>query len=284
MTIDALRALAARFPPASFAWTEDDVIRYHLALGAGAPHCTGAELRYVDEQRLHVLATFVVQVASAASTLALQSPGLDHDPLRVVHVGQEVTLYAPLPPSGNARNRARIRAIHDKGTAALVDVEVDTVLVSGAALARSVFRLLLPGEGGFGGDRGPSARGSRPTRAPDGVHAVATLPQQAALFRMSGDRTRLHIDPDIARALGHPQPTLQGLCTWGIVTKALVDHELGGDAGRVLGVSTAFTGPVYPGETLLIEVWRGEDEHRAEVRVAERDSPALGSVVVRFSA
>jgi acyl dehydratase len=279
--IDPDRALAARFGDVSFAWTADDVIRYHLAIGAGFPSCSGAELQYVYEKVLAVAGTFAVVPASAASEPALRAPGIDHDPLRVVHGEHEIELFGKLPVAASSTNTARITAVHDKGTAASVSVTVET-RVADELLARNTFTLLLPGAGGFGGDRGVSVGASPPDRPADLVFAVATLPQQAALYRMTGDRTPVHIDFGAARAAGFARPPVQGLCTWAMVAKGVLELERDADPGALLGFAARFAGPVYPGETLEVSLWRGDGEHAVSARVVERDAAALSRGRIRL--
>ncbi len=282
MAIDVERALSARLDPVEFAWAADDVIRYHLGLGAGSPVCDGPELSYVYEQRLETLATFAVVPASAACALAVLVPGLDYDPLRVVQGGHSLEVYGAVPVQGTSVNRARVAAVFDKGEFARVDIVVDTE-VAGRALARSSFELLLLGKGNFGGSRGPRSEPGRPDREPDLHLDVITLPQQSALYRMSGDRAAMHIDPGAARLAGLPAPTLPGLCTWGMVAKAVTDRVLRPAGASLCGFSARFSGPVFPGETLDVSVWRGSGEHAFAARVLERDAPALSHGRVRFA-
>jgi len=275
VTIRPDLALRAQFEPVDFSWEPDDVIRYHLAIGAGSPVCDGPELRYVDEDVLHVLPTFATVPASAAAAVAARAPGLEYDPNLILHGSHEVEVVRPLPVNGRTRNRPRVEAVHDRGRACVVVVVVDTETEDGTAIAVNRFGLILPGEGGFGGR--DEARRADPGdgRAPDIVYRVPTLPQQAALYRMSGDRHRLHIDPEVARAAGFASPPLPGLCTWAMTAKAIVDHELHGAVAAMTGFSARFTGPVYPGETLEVSIWRGMGELAVASVVVERRAPAL---------
>jgi len=126
------------------------------------------------------------------------------------------------------------------------------------------------GEGGFGGERGPSVRIVMPEREPDFVVDTPTLPQQALLYRLCGDRNPLHSDPAFAGKAGFPRPILHGLCTYGIVCKAVTDRVLDGDVTRVAGFSTRFAGVVYPGETLRTSVWQEDKRLLVSTSVADR--------------
>jgi acyl dehydratase len=111
-----------------------------------------------------------------------------------------------------------------------------------------------------------------------------TLPQQALLYRMCGDRSPLHADPSFARAAGYPMPILQGLCAYGMVCKAVVDTLLDADPGRVLSYAVRFTGVVYPGETLRTRVWASGEELVLMTSVRERDdAPALAGTMTAAS-
>ena len=139
---------------------------------------------------------------------------------------------------------------------------------------RSIF---ARGEGGFGGERGPSTSSEPPDRAPDLELDIPTLPQQALLYRLCGDRNPLHSDPEFAAAAGFPRPILHGLCTYGMTCKAMVDALLDGDTARVGSYGARFAGVVFPGETLKANVWKEGDGFRAIVTAPERDDAvALG--------
>ncbi len=133
---------------------------------------------------------------------------------------------------------------------------------------RSIF---ARGEGGFGGERGPSTSSEPPERAPDFELAIPVSPQQALLYRMCGDRNPLHSDPEFAAAAGFPRPILHGLCTYGMTCKAIVDALLDGDTSRVGSYGARFAGVVFPGETLKASVWKEGDGFRAVVTAPERD-------------
>ena len=281
MPVDPELATASRFAPVRVDWSPDDVIRYHLAIGAGAPRCEGPELRYVFEDVLQVLPTFATLPASTAAAIASVGPGLDYNPNVVVQGGQEMEVVAAVPAAASSCNTARVEAVYDKERFAVVVVAVETALAGGELLTVNRFTLLLPGEGGFGGDPGPSTGAAAPRQPPDAIYSVATLPQQAALYRMSGDRHHLHIDPAAARAAGFPAPPLPGLCTWAMAAKALVDHELGGDVQRVATFAARFAGPVYPGDTVEVSVYRQAEGLRFEGSVAGRSGAVLTGGLMR---
>src|SRR5919198_5836771 len=252
MPINPEVAIGAELPEIEFSWTSSDVLLYHLALGAGAD-----DLRYVLEDRLQVLPTFGV-VAPNFRTFeppAVRFPGIEIDLTKVLHGTQSITVHRPIPVSGKAIARTRIADVWDKEKAAVIVQEAAVTDPAGTPLWTTRSSIFARGEGGFGGERGPSGGTPAPDREPDAVLLSATLPQQALLYRLCGDRNPLHSDPDFAAGAGFPRPILHGLCSYGVVCKAVVDGLLKGDASRVSGYSARFAGVVYPGETLRTRVW-----------------------------
>lgn len=281
MAIDLGTALGAELPPVEFSWTPSDIALYHLAVGAAADPTDHAELGYVDDTSPKVLPTFATVAATLHATEPprVSFPGIDIDLAKVVHGNQQVRAHWPLPPAGSAVTRTRIAEIQDKGSAAVIIQESETVDADGTPLWTARSSIFAKGEGGFGGERGSSAKVDYPDRTPDRRFAVPTLPRQALLYRLCGDRNPLHSDPDFAAAAGFDRPILHGLCSYGAVCRAIVDEMLDGDPSAVGAFSAGFSGIVYPGETLDVAVWEDGDRLLATAAVAERDAPALGNVV-----
>ncbi|MGI5498738.1 MaoC/PaaZ C-terminal domain-containing protein [Lentzea sp. CA-135723] len=275
MPIDPAVAVGAELPEVEFSWSESDVLLYHLALGA-------VELRYVYEQGLRVLPTFGVVAPRFHETAApvVSFPGVDIDLARVLHGTQEITVHSALPTSGEAVLRTRISDVWDKGKAAVIVQEATAFTPDGTALYTTRSSIFARGEGGFGGERGPSGKVEVPARAPDHVIETPTLPQQAYLYRLCGDRNPLHADPEFAAAAGFEAPILHGLCTYGVVCRAVVDAVLDGPE-QVLSFGAKFAGVVFPGETLTTRVWR--DGARLELTTFAGDRPVLADAVLTLT-
>ncbi len=276
MPIDPEKAMKATFEPSKTSYNEDQVILYHLGLGAGAPDQTDPnELEYCYEKNLKVLPSFGVIPVFGAMGGAMNTPGLDFNPAMLLHGEQDIEIHRPLPTRAKLVNQSRIAGIYDKGKAALLVMEVETREEDGAPLFTNRFSLFLRGEGGFGGESGPKAGNEPPQREPDHVVEKPTLPQQALLYRLSGDKNPLHADPDFAKMAGFDVPILHGLCSFGINCKAAVDTALGGDVTKVARYQARFAGVFFPGETMVTSLWKEGSTLFLAARSKERDAPVI---------
>ncbi|MFM9377657.1 MaoC/PaaZ C-terminal domain-containing protein [Gordonia sp. VNK21] len=283
MPIDPTVAVGADLGSTTFSWTPREVALYNLAVGGAADPMDTVGLQYVDDAVPKVLPTFATVAATfnASEPPTVSFPGVDIDLAKVVHGSQEVRVHRPLPAAGTATTSTRIAEVQDKGSAAVIIQESTTVDEAGEPLWTARSSIFAKGEGGFGGERGSSTRVEYPQREPDHVLDVPTLPQQALLYRLCGDRNPLHSDPGFAKAAGFPRPILHGLCTYGTVCRTVVDEILGGDVAAVAGFGATFAGVVFPGETLRVKAWEDEGRLLVTAVVADRDdAPALGNVVV----
>lgn len=281
MPINLDEALGAELDPIEFSWTSSDVQLYQLALGAGADPMDARELRYLTDGTPQVLPTFGNVAASFHMTEPPQVkfPGIDIELNKVLHASEAITVPAPLPPSGTGRAVQKFTEIWDKGKAAVIWSETTVTDPDGTLLWTQKRSIFARGEGGFGGERGPSTSVTPPDRAPDAEIILPTLPQQALLYRLCGDRNPLHSDPDFAAAMGFPRPILHGLCTYGIVCKGLVDTLLDGDVSRMRSYGARFAGVVYPGETLQANVWKEDNRFVGVVTVPQRGDDVVLSGV-----
>ncbi|MFV8187563.1 MULTISPECIES: MaoC/PaaZ C-terminal domain-containing protein [unclassified Streptomyces] len=285
MPIDAAKALAAEPHTGEITWDRKDVQLYHLGIGAGIPATDPDELRYTLESRLHVLPSFAT-VAGAGSPgviSGLSMPGVEVDLAKVLHGGQSLTLHRPIPVAGTATATGRIAAVYDKGRAAVLVMRTEVADADGPLWTNDA-QIFVRGEGGWGGDRGPSTRTDPPAGDSDRTVERAIREDQALLYRLSGDWNPLHADPDFAKLAGFERPILHGLCTYGMTLKTVVDTLLGGDVTRVRSYATRFAGVVFPGETLRIRMWQGEGRVRVAVGAVERDdAPVLADTIVEHS-
>jgi acyl dehydratase len=257
------KAVGRRFGPYERAWTSSEAILYALGVGSGSE-----ELQFTTENTHDVpqavLPTFGVVLASP--TKVLRELGRFNWG-RLVHVGQRVTLHGVLPADGVVSVTERIKQLWDKGKgkAAIVVTSADATGRDGKLVLSTEMTLMLRGEGGFGGDRGPSLATAAvaPEGLSDEIVTDLTSVDQALLYRLSGDRNPLHSDPWFASTkAGYPKPILHGLCTYGYAGRALVNTICKGDVSRVSAIDAQFSAPVFPGEELTTEIWRTDDGAR----------------------
>jgi len=283
MPIDVDKAVGGELPGLSFSWSQDDVILYNLGVGAGNPPDDPAELKYAYEGDLVAVPSFGT-IPPFAMMMNLGSvDGIDIELTRVLHGDQSLTIHGPIPTSGTVSQNGRVIDVFDKGRGALIVLEVVSVLeTTGETLFTNRSGIYVRGEGGFGGASGPSAGNALPDRAPDTVVESPVLPQQALLYRMSsGDKNPLHADPAFAAMAGFDRPILHGLCTYGVVLKAVTETVLGGEPERVGSYKARFTGHVFPGETLVTRVWEESGVYLVETETKDRGKTVLANAAVR---
>lgn len=256
---DHLRQL--RFPTLAHNYAPRDCILYALGIGYGDDPLDGAQLAFLYEEDLKVAPTFASMIAYPGFWYRDLDTGLDAT--RVVHLGEEIELHAPLPPAGRMVAEGGVVGVEDLGAARgalVISRRVIRDEADGRALATVTQTALARGDGGFDGPEGsPSRRARRafvlPDRAPDHAMMLATSPRAALIFRLSRDINPLHIDPVAARDAGFPRPILHGLATYGAAGRALVATACGGRPERLLRLDAQFTAPVFPGDTLQVEIW-----------------------------
>ena len=175
----------------------------------------------------------------------------------LVHGEQAIELHRQIPVEGKVRTVGKVAGIYDKGSGAVVVTESKSVdKASGEPLFTTRASVFIRGEGGWGGDRGPSGpRNVPPEREPDHVVTYQTRADQALTYRLSGDRNPLHSDPEFAKMAGFPKPILHGLCTYGFTGRALLHSLCGSDPARFTSMEARFSKPVFPGDALTVKMW-----------------------------
>ncbi len=289
MPIDRDKALGAVLGEGEGSYGPDDVILYHLGIGAGFAATDPRELEYTFEKNLKVLPSFSVVATSSFSSRArsqgasgpgmFKVEGLEFNPAMLLHGEQEIEIQRPLPTAASFKTKSVIADIFDKGKAALVIIENSAEDDDGPLFA-SRMSAFIRGEGGFGGPSGPKAGNAAPEREPDGVVEQVTLPQQALLYRLNGDKNPLHADPEFAKMGGFDTPIIHGLCSYGIACKAIVDDALGGDVTQVKNYAARFRGVAFPGETYVVSWWREGDTILLEAKSKERGEPIITNAAI----
>jgi acyl dehydratase len=270
------------------AYSQRDVILYALGVSSDVAADGSTDyLRDVYERELRVLPTMAVVLGDDNFWLMDSRYGLDW--IRILHGEQGLQLHRPLAVAGEVISRQRIDQLFDRGAdkgAMLLASKQLFDAGSGELLATMRSTWILRGDGGFGGERGKSAVAHRVPdhRAADITLAANTHPQQALLYRLSGDRNPLHVDPSAARQGGFERPILHGLCTYGIVARLLLGALCDNDALRFLRFDVRFSNPVYPGESLQIDIWH-ERPGVASVRArcAQRDVTVIDNGLFEYT-
>ena len=249
MAIDP-SAVGSSGGPVERSWNSKDCLLYALGVGAGLD-----ELRFTTEKNQQVLPTTVV-ILGARGAVPMQKIG-SFNPAMLVHGEQAFELARPLPPEGTVQTTGKIAAVYDKGKGAVIVSETEARdAKSGELMWTTRSAAFVRGAGGFGGDRGPSGPVNEPpARKPDHEVTYRTLPEQALLYRLSGDRNPLHSDPEFAKMAGFDRPILHGLCTYGFTGRALLHTLCGSDPARFKSMSGRFSKPVFPGEALTVSMW-----------------------------
>ena len=248
--------------PRPIRWAGRDCALYALGVGAGTDELafTTDNTRDTPQQMLPTM-----PVVLGTDVTPLKAAG-EIDWTRLVHATQSVELLAPLPVKGMGTARTRIAEMWDKGKAALVVLETDVVDDTNQPLWRTRMALFLSGAGGWGGERGPSTTEEPPQGKPDDTVTYVTRPEQALLYRLNGDRNPLHSDPAYAQRAGFDRPILHGLCTYGFAGRAVLHAAADSDPGRFAAMSARFAAPVFPGDTLHIDLWGTGGDVRFLVR------------------
>ena len=255
-------------------YSDKDSILYSLGIGLGNDPMNLNELKYVYENSQSVL-------PSMATNFQYHSPLLlktNINFIMVVHGEQRLSITNTLPVSGDFIANAKVIGCYDKGPARGAIIEVETTVKNkknNEEICKLVSTTFARGDGGFGGPDSPKKEIFIPDGEPDYVSEVSTKPDQALIFRLSGDYNPLHSDPNFAKAAGFEKPILHGMCTYGIACRSLVNEICENDASKLKRFDCRFSSPVYPGETIITEMWKKDKMIYFNSKVKERDKLVL---------
>lgn len=258
-------AIGTQSEPKRVKWSSRDCMLYALGVGAGTDdlafttnNTKGVEQRMVPTMPVTLGVDFSVLNAAG-----------EFDWAKLLHAEQRVEILGEIPVKGEADAVTEIIEMWDKGKAALI-VAQTTGSIDGKPLWRSAAGLFVRGVGGWGGERGPAGNSTKPAtdHAPTKTVTYQTHPDQALLYRLSGDYNPLHSDPAFAARAGMDRPILHGLCTFGFAGRAVL--EMAGTDRTLTSMSARFAGPVWPGDTLNIDLAQ-PDESTVHFSVRGRD-------------
>jgi acyl dehydratase len=265
----------------SYRFTKRDTILYALGVGAPADWLAKDELKFVYENSFDFCALPTMPViysgAMIEDIVSGDIQGIRFNPMMLVHGEQSLELKKALPVEGTITCTPTIRNIYDKGTGMLIETDVSCVDEKGEEVAVTTSAMFIRGLGNFGGERGKNESLEMPNRAPDVIHEEKTLTTQALLYRLSGDINPLHADPDMAKIGRFETPILHGLATHGFTGRALLKHFAGNNPARFKSMKVRFSKEVYPGDTLVVEMWETSEGVLFQTKVKERDVVVLSS-------
>jgi acyl dehydratase len=253
-------------------WSHRDAIVYALGVGAGQED-PAAELQFTTENSRGVTQQVLPAFGVVQCMTHSKRPVLgDFQLSQVLHGEQAFTVHKPLPAEGTARAAYVVKGIYDKGKGALAVSDITlTDAETGELLMTATGGLFIKGEGGFGGEKQPVVDWPTPEREPDHELTATVRPDQALLYRLSGDRNPLHSDPKFALKAGFDRPILHGMGTYGITSRLLVNALCDGDVSRVKGMYGRFSKAVLPGETLTVSVWAADGKAQFQTRDSAGD-------------
>lgn len=284
MAIDPDYLMQREFPTVRQTYTDRDCILYALGVGMGMDPTDEDILPFVYEEGHKVVPSQAVMMAHPG--FWAKEEDLNIDWVKVVHTGQEMIFHRPLPSAATVEATTRITECYDKGPrlgASIISERVVRDVDADEDLCTLKTTILARGNGGYRSDRQSTPRlNGIPSRDPDFVCDLPTLPQQALLYRLSGDYNPLHADPEVARNAGFERPLLHGLCTMGVMTHALLKTCCDYDPSRFRHLRLRFSAPVYPGETIRTEIWQDGKDIHCRCRSIEQDKVIINDGYLRI--
>jgi peroxisomal enoyl-CoA hydratase 2 len=287
--------ISHKFPETTYNYTERDAALYALGVGSCSRDALDEnDLKYLyhkdGQQNIKVLPTFVTLFSLGVTACIADLPGLPYDPRLLLHGQQYIEIYKSLPSNGPIQNKASVVGFHDKGKAAVLEIEVVSYENdSSEPLCMNRISIFLRGAGGFSKSSQPYSYSKYPNNQatapkipktqPFATFEDCTQPSQALLYRLSGDYNPLHSDPSIAQVAGFSRPILHGLCTLGFAVRAIVRCICRGDPDMIKSISGRFLLHVYPGETLITQMWILDSRVVYQVKVKERNRAVLSGFV-----
>jgi acyl dehydratase len=261
-----------------FAWSDREAMLYALGIGMGADPLDERELAFVNEGTLEPRPLKVVPTFASVAAWGETPGAMDINWLLVVDGERDITFHQPLPAAAEITVDSRVTGVFDKGKDKGAVILRESVLrdAQGAPLVTLRASRFARGDGGFGGpSEGQPQPHQVPKRAPDRSIDIATRPDQALLYRLCGDRNPLHSDPAFARRAGFARPILHGLCTYGLTCRAVLQTYADYDPAAFRRHAARFSAPVYPGETLTVDLWRDGAVISFEARVKAREATVI---------
>jgi acyl dehydratase len=263
-----------------YAYSDREVMLYAYGIGMGADPMDEKELAFVNEATATPRALKVVPTFASVAAWGAGPGEMNLNRVMVVDGERDITFHKPLATAANITADSTVLDVFDKGKDKGAVIRHKTVLRDdkGEPLATLVASRFARGDGGFGGPAGGQAEPHKmPTRAPDKTVDITTRPDQALVYRLCGDRNPLHSDPEFAKRAGFPAPILHGMCTYGITCRGVLQTYADYDASAFKQHAVRFSSPVYPGETVTMEMWKDGNVISFEAKVKSRNVTVIKS-------
>lgn len=276
MAIDYDHIMSLKSEGETFSYGDRETMLYALGVGMSRDPLNEKELAYTYEKDLKTVPSMATVIAWGAGPM--RDSGINY--MMVVHGEQRLTLHKPLPAKADIVANSRVIGAYDKGAdkGAVIVTETEISEKGGDKLCTLVSTTFARGDGGFGGPKeGAPKPHPLPDREPDQTVEADTRPDQALLYRLSGDRNPLHSDPEFAKAAGFPAPILHGLCTYGTCCRAILGAVADYDHTKITEFDVRFSSPVFPGETILVDIWKDGNTVSFRARLKERDAVVINN-------
>lgn len=256
-------------------YTARDTILYALGLGYGQDPTDADELQFLLEDRLVAMPTMSVVLGGPGAWMTDPRTGIEW--IKSLHGEQGLRIYKPLPREGRVIGRNRVTDVIDKGEGrgALLMMERDIVDAdTGDLIATRTSTSFLRGDGGCGAPaKAQPVPHVLPDRTPDISHVLTSRPEAALIYRLSGDWNPIHADPEKARKAGFERPIIHGLCTYGMIGRALISTICDKDPGALREFGGRFSAPAYPGEAMQVDIWdEGDGQFGFQASIPARDT------------
>tara|TARA_Y100000591_G_scaffold329334_1_gene357676 strand:+ start:125 stop:979 length:855 start_codon:yes stop_codon:yes gene_type:complete len=277
MAIDYEKIMSLETKNQEFSYSDRETMLYGLGIGFGKDPLNDEELKFVYERDLKTVPSMATVVSWGAGNM--RESGINY--LLVLHGEQRLKMYEPLPQSADILVDSSVKGVFDKGKekGALIITETDIKLKENENLLCTLSSTTFArGDGGFGGpsDGAPEPH-LIPERKSDDEFSAHTEPNQALIYRLSGDRNPLHSDPEIAKAAGFDVPILHGLCTYGTACRTIISNVCDYDSTLIEEFNVRFSSPVYPGEKISTEIWKDDNVISFRCWVRDRNVMVLNN-------